>query len=192
MTPESWRTIGHGLLYAGLVGELALIFVPERKARAMKIVSVTCALLVIVGIAFENRATFVLEAPRSIGAVDALTMSTELRAFPKNSNQVDVLSRVDSPDAEPFRDQLAAILRDAGWNTSRGIIGSTDRPTFNVLIELGPTAQPVDTDAAQALTEKLNRLGVVTTFTGEQRPKFTGVGSLNEKCRLSITISPRG
>jgi hypothetical protein len=189
MTPDHWRTVGHGLLYVGLAGEMLLILMPEGRERALKIVSVGCALLVFFGVASENHADTLFKAPRSIGEVDAMTMEAELQEY--RGTKVDVLARTEAPDADAFRDRLGSILVSAHWIVSRGDIGADSRSVFNVLIELGPKDQANASDAAQALTEELARIGVVAKYSAQARPAFTGIGGLNPDVAVSVMIGPR-
>jgi hypothetical protein len=120
---------------------------------------------------------------------EAETMATELMRFGKLS--VDIVSLTQAPDAKAFRDELSLIFAAAKWTQTRGVIGSTDRAIFNVLIELGSDSSPNAKNAGQYLADHLNSLGIAATFTNEQRPPFTGVGGLNGAASLSITIGPR-
>jgi hypothetical protein len=146
-------------------------------------------MLSLVGEFAGNHADALLNAPRSISAVDASTMTTELSAY--NHLSAEVFAMTIAPDAKGFREELLSILRAAKWTTYRAEIGSTDRDIFNVLVELGPKAESNSSDAGRYIESELNSLGIATTFTNKQRPGFTGLGGETEDCSLFITIGPK-
>lgn len=124
-TADQLEWFGLCILLAGLIGELLVLPIPERRTKLIKSMSTICVIAIIVGIWFEHVGAEANKAPRRLNASQQQILATKMKMFV--AQPFVVLSEMHSEPMH-FALDIADVLKRSGWEWKPHIGGLSIAP----------------------------------------------------------------
>jgi len=175
---EFLSSLGYWILVAGLIGDILVLAIPERRGCLEKVLSAVFTVIVIVGVAIEHHAdakiavlisqaessTALKVTGRNLSPEQQDSVARQLNRFA--GKRVGIFVYADDPEISHVGDTMRTLLMKSHWAIAEFLTGREfSRSVVGILIEVVPNADTMSRNAAAALA---STLGSVLEVHGPQ------------------------
>jgi hypothetical protein len=170
INPELLKSLGFTATVIGLIGNIAVLFLPKTREKLEKSLRIAFLVLMMIGVVGGKVADHIIataNGPRDMSATEWSSFSDKMRPF--SGEQFTILQYTDEVEAYNLAAKLKEALETADWHFTESTIGERlfGGGLLGVLVVISNASDEKTKQAAQALVTRLRKKRIASRWSPE-------------------------